>query len=70
MNVVSGNAQRLKRAAAANLQKSRNPETLCVVNQAQDQILYRKGIKQNWLTDSIEHNTSNKTVFFFFARRD
>ena len=46
-NVASGNAQRLKRAAAADLQKSRNPETLCVVNQAQVQILYRKGIKQN-----------------------
>jgi hypothetical protein len=29
-NVASGNAQRLKRAAAAKLQKSRNPEILCV----------------------------------------
>ena len=52
-----------KRAAAAALQKpSRTEEsnnTVCR-DSTQMQLLYRRSIKQNWLTESIEQNTKQK----------
>ena len=64
MNIAtSGNALRLERAAAAALQKpSRTEEannTACR-DSTQMQLLYRRSIKQNWLTESTEKNTKQK----------
>ena len=62
-NATSGNALRLERAAAAALQKpSRTEEsnnTVCR-DSTQMQLLYRRSIKQNWLTESIEQDTKQK----------
>ena len=60
---TSGNALRLERAAAAALQKpSRTEEsnnTVCR-DSTQMQLLYRRSIKQNWLTESIEQKTPSR----------